>query len=239
MLSISQRAYVQVLREKGINSKLKNRYTLDEHYFDEIDTPNKAYFLGLIAADGFIGGNNFSIYSIDKEILNFFKKEIKFPGELTEGHGNFENSKTGFYLRFSSKQIVSSLKKHGIYTNKSLSFSEIPEISENLKRHFLRGYFDGYDSVSFSYRTYSNKYTYPRLTISIIGTNEFLLNFIEEANIKSFHINKSKTEKMKYLMITNKSDICNIYKLFYDDAELFLERKVKWINIYVPLIRND
>ena len=51
----------------------KRKYNLDEHYFDKIDTPNKAYILGLLFADG----NNslvkstirISLQESDKDIL--------------------------------------------------------------------------------------------------------------------------------------------------------------------------
>ena len=34
------------------------RYTADFHYFDNIDTPEKAYWLGFIWADGYIAKRN-------------------------------------------------------------------------------------------------------------------------------------------------------------------------------------
>ena len=57
--NVSERAFSRVLKENNINTKLKNRYIIkNEHYFDNIDTETKAYFLGLLFADGYVGSNN-------------------------------------------------------------------------------------------------------------------------------------------------------------------------------------
>ena len=239
MFNVSKRAFAKVFKSENINTRLKNRYTLDEHYFDTIDTPTKAYFLGLIAADGFVGElNNFAIYSIDKSILLEFKNKLNFSGDLTVGHGNFENSKNGYYLRFSSKQIVESLNKLGISTNKSLTFDKMPDIKDEYKKDFIRGYFDGDGSATFGYRTYDNKYTYPRLSILIMGVEGLLLEMAEILNLKSFYIQKSKTPEIKVLRINNKEDLIKIYHIFYDDADVYLERKRDKIEKYMCAINQ-
>lgn len=239
MFNVSKMAFAKIFKEANINTRLKNRYTLNEHYFDLIDTPTKAYFLGLIAADGFVGeSNNFAIYSIDKSILIDFKKELSFSGDLTVGCGNFKNSKNGYYLRFSSKQIVESLNKLGITTKKSLTFDKIPNIKEEYKKDFIRGYFDGDGSVTFGYRTYKNKYTYPRLSILIMGVEDLLLEIAKTLNLKSFYIQKSKTPEIKILRINNKQDLIKIYHIFYDDAETYLKRKRDKIEEYMCAINQ-
>jgi hypothetical protein len=42
LLEVSGRSVAKVLAEFGVNTKRKNRYTLNENYFDRIDTPVKA-----------------------------------------------------------------------------------------------------------------------------------------------------------------------------------------------------
>jgi hypothetical protein len=46
-----------VLRRNNMETRdpaqVARRYTLNEGYFDEIDTADKAYFLGLLYADGY------------------------------------------------------------------------------------------------------------------------------------------------------------------------------------------
>ena len=46
-----------ILTKNGIAktvSEARRKYKINEHYFDTIDTPNKAYVLGFLYADGFL-----------------------------------------------------------------------------------------------------------------------------------------------------------------------------------------
>ncbi|MEM1169631.1 MAG: hypothetical protein AAGJ08_11280 [Cyanobacteria bacterium P01_H01_bin.35] len=61
-LSVSKRSVPRVLEEVGINTKRKNRYSLDEACFDTIDSQKKAYLLGLMAADGCVTSTNYVVY---------------------------------------------------------------------------------------------------------------------------------------------------------------------------------
>jgi predicted DNA-binding protein YlxM (UPF0122 family) len=96
-LKVSKRSVSRVLVEFGINTKLKNRYTLNENYFDNIDTQEKAYILGFIYADGFVGGiehNNIVISVNDKQILDDIANEFQFTGNIRKTKkGGFENSR--------------------------------------------------------------------------------------------------------------------------------------------------
>lgn len=235
---ISDRAFKTVLKEYKIQSKRKNRYTLNENYFDEIDTERKAYILGLIYADGFVGDekyNNIVISINDKELLEDIKKEIDFTGEIRKTKkGGFKNSKEGYSLNFSSLKIASSLRDKGLYPNKSLTLDKMPELKEDLKRHFLRGYFDGDGSISISRNSSiakGKRYTYYQLLFTIIGTKPMLENIISTFDINSFNISQSKTPEMFYLKVKSKREINNIYNLMYIGATIYLKRKYEiWFN---------
>ena len=59
----------------------RRKYQLDECYFDEIDTPNKAYILGFLCADGTNnrdkGTVSMTLEEGDFDILEKIRKEIK------------------------------------------------------------------------------------------------------------------------------------------------------------------
>ena len=44
------------------------KYFFDEGFFNKIVSEEKAYFLGWIASDGYIGENNFSLYINKKDV---------------------------------------------------------------------------------------------------------------------------------------------------------------------------
>lgn len=242
-LNISDRAVRRVLKEEGINTRLKNRYILDENYFDCIDKESKAYILGFIYADGFVGDekfNNIVIAVNDLEILEFIAKEFKFTGNIRKTKkGGFENSKCGYSLNFSSKIMASRLREIGLYPNKSLTIDTLPQIDKKLVRHFIRGYFDGDGSIVLSHNTsyYKTidgviKYIYPTYCFMILGTKGFLEEIIKEAEFNYAKIHNTKSEKIKCIKINAKKEFNNIFKYLYDNSTIKLERKYnKWNEI--------
>lgn len=242
-LNISDRAVRRVLKEEGINTRLKNRYILDENYFDCIDTESKAYILGFIYADGFVGDekfNNIVIAVNDLEILEFIAKEFKFTGNIRKTKkGGFENSKCGYSLNFSSKIMASRLREIGLYPNKSLTIDTLPQIDKKLVRHFIRGYFDGDGSIVLShnnsyYKAIDGviKYIYPTYCFMILGTKGFLEEIIKEAEFNYAKIHNTKSEKIKCIKINAKKEFNNIFKYLYDNSTIKLQRKYnKWNEI--------
>ncbi|NME83013.1 hypothetical protein [Clostridium sp. SM-530-WT-3G] len=242
-INISRRAVSRVLREKGINTRLKNRYLLNDNYFNEIDTEAKAYILGFIYADGFVGDekyNNIVISINDYDILQWMAKEIEFTGTIRNTKkGGFENSKSGYSLNFSSKIMANRLREIGLYPNKSLTISELPKISNELMRHFVRGYFDGDGSILLSHNSsyYRNgnivkKYIYPTYNFSILGTENFLKSIAKEANFNYAKIRDTKTKEIKSLNICAKKEFDNIFNYLYLNSTIKLERKYnKWNEI--------
>lgn len=243
-LGLSKRCTMSIFKELGINSKRKNRYILNENYFDNIDTPEKSYILGLIYADGYVGSkkfNNLAITQNNKDILEQVKRELEFTGDIRKGNkGSFENSKEGYVLNFSSEQIAKKLRELGLYPGKSLTISQIPNIDKSLKRHFLRGYFDGDGSISSYIHTFTKSgknYSYHKGKMCIIATENMLKDFINTFNIEKYHISNSKTEQMKYIQIESKSELLKMYNLMYDECTICNKsKKEKWENLMSAII---
>ena len=89
-----------------VNSE-NRKYTVNHDYFEKIDTKDKAYFLGFMFADGnnFLKGIRLEIHSKDVEILNLFKKYIKYSGKIYNKK-RLRNKK----LYYSSKITINSFK---------------------------------------------------------------------------------------------------------------------------------
>ena len=88
LYDMSHKPVLSVLAQMGVprNWNSLRKYNINEHYFDNIDTPNKAYILGLLYADGY---NNTSINAIrlslqedDKQILEDISKELDYNAPL-------------------------------------------------------------------------------------------------------------------------------------------------------------
>ena len=100
----------EVILLATINSRKKNRYTVNESYFEKIDTERKAYWLGYLYADGFVGDEHyhnivFSQKESDRYIVEAFARDINFTGEIrigAPGRGTFKNGTPQAIVNFSS-----------------------------------------------------------------------------------------------------------------------------------------
>lgn len=239
-LEFSRRSICRVLKENNINTHRLKRYTLDEKYFDEIDTEDKAYILGLLFSDGFVGRkgeSNSIILSFSEDdlcILNIIKDKIKFTGNIRKdkNKNKYPSSKEMYVLNFSSFCMAESLRNLGMNNIKSRRKIAIPNIDNDLKRHFIRGYFDGDGSFGCykntrkcklsdgSYKTYE----YNKGKFSIILQDKFVKEFVELLP-GNFHIHKSKTKHMVYIEASSKESLRMIYEYLYKDSTIYLERK--------------
>lgn len=114
----------RVLNENHV--ELSNRrFFVDETYFDEIDSEEKAYWLGFIYADGYIrerkSGKSLEIKLAvkDKKHLELFREHLKSTHKITEGvnevryKGGISKSEICAIAIYSSK-IVESIKRQGV-----------------------------------------------------------------------------------------------------------------------------
>jgi hypothetical protein len=145
--------YILKKNNVKIRSSVKRTYSLNEYYFDKIDTIDKAYFLGLLFADGCNTGKGLKITLTedDKEILEKFIKSINYGGniKITQTEGGYESLKKTAILQICSKKISEDLIKHGCVKNKThlLKFPKIDVIYFN---HFIRGFFDGDGGININ-----------------------------------------------------------------------------------------
>lgn len=129
----------------------QNRPKFNKHIFDTIDTEEKAYWLGFIFADGYIGStpldpNKKSVYNFeislklsDLEHLEKFKQFISFEKDVV-----CDNYRCRIMI--ANKHFWNILNGYGCIPRKSLTL-QFPDKSifksSDLVRHFIRGYFDG------------------------------------------------------------------------------------------------
>jgi hypothetical protein len=147
MVGVCEHTIETFLRKKGI---IKGRRTLsvDESFFETIDSPSKAYILGLIYADGWnnIAGNRWGIQLTcsDEHILNSISKEINYSGTIKKLKPSCPNGKERSRLEVCSKKMCSDLLKLGVPQNKSLilDFNK-KNIADPFLKDFFRGVFDG------------------------------------------------------------------------------------------------
>lgn len=115
---------------------------LQENYFTEINSAEKAYLLGFLFADGNVYKNQLTleIQYRDIEILHLLQKELHSSNTISyRKRANTEMC----CCRICSEQIRKDLEKYGIVPDKTHQTKHLPEIPQMFLRDFLRGLVDG------------------------------------------------------------------------------------------------
>ena len=214
------------LKRNGIILRDRRTFYFDENFLDNIDSQEKAYFLGFLSADGFSFQNTvgIDIGIEDVCLLEKFKKNFNFPQKIEYTNRN------SVRIRFNSKNFVEKLKKYHIIPNKS-KFHKFPEIPKVYTRHFIRGYFDGDGSIG--HHKVQTEYGYRKdYIIKFIGTDLFcesLKDILKEGlNIdSSLQYIESKDKNYLYATISfgKKSALKKLFEYMYTESNIYLERK--------------
>jgi len=126
----------------GLARPRNNPCRVKRHFFQVIDTNEKAYWLGFLAADGtvYIGGRQHAVrldlQPRDLHWLTRFRDTIA-PGAKITQHGN-----RSYSVSIGSKEIYQDLVALGIGPRKSNTLGW-PNIPESFVIPFILGYFDG------------------------------------------------------------------------------------------------
>ena len=207
----------------------RREYNLNVHYFDEINTPNKAYILGLLYADGCNKRSKYqidlSLQECDKHILEDISKEIETdkPLQFKPYKDKNPNHKDQYKLSITNKHVSDVLCEIGMVNAKSLVL-EFPEsLNEELYPHFIRGYFDG-DGCLYLGKNGRNP------EVSIVSTIMFIekvKDILDEKLGISMKIKSQKQYKpvTKIGLITGRNKIALFLNWIYQDADLKLNRK--------------
>lgn len=234
----SQETVRKLLHRNGIETLLtchkeKNKHPRDSRFFEKIDSPEKAYWLGFLYADGYVENVGRYVVRInlqrdDADHLYKFLKAIK----ATNIEVKYTTKKAadkeyyGCYVSLSDKDMVNDLISKGCVPRKSLilSFPNEDIVPYNLLSHFIRGYSDGDGSLYTSLSKKSGKIIYGW---HILGTKKFLIgiqNYLglnrlkleDRGNYFSLNVSGAK------LLIETLS--C-IYNDSFSDIELTRKRK--------------
>lgn len=235
---VTHKVISRVLDLYGINrvGNGQRKYFLNEHYFDEIDTPEKAYILGFFYADG---SNNISKQTVsmslqeeDKNVLEQIRLNIGSERPLefldySNKHDFGYSYKNQYRLLIFSKCICNQLNNLGMTPNKSLTLEFPNWLNPELYSHFIRGYFDG-DGSYCAYYTKSQKFQ-PLLTFTSTESfckkiQEILIDKLDipGGNIYDASCNNGIT---KVLSISGAIQVKKILDWLYKDSTIFLQRK--------------
>lgn len=240
-VNVSTTSVRHLLRSKYPDCDLhytRRKYSVDENYFKVIDTERKAYFLGLMYADGCVMLKKGSLVAKitlaaqDNSVLKIFKEEIKTNYPFFEYKRSKLNSnwKDVTEFRIGNPHFTKNLINSGCGFKKSqkLEFPSVKILPLELRSHFIRGYFDGDGSICI------NKVK-NRKVVRFEGTLEFLTelqkHFVEVLNSPFTRIQKRHKDRPSnaytlqyYGNVANQN--CKVFfDYLYKDSTVYLERK--------------
>lgn len=243
----SHQPILKALKKMGVErtpGKFNRKYNLNENYFDVVDTPNKAYILGLLYADG---SNNISKSTIsislqeeDGYLLEAIRNEIQSDKPLeyldySNKHDYGYKYKNQYRLLLFSSHMCNALNDIGMIQNKSLKL-EFPKLRRNLYSHFIRGYFDGDGSLCVRH-TKDGKFRSLTTITSTEGFCRCAQQIIKESvNIPCGNIYDASCKNgiTRVLSISGRTQNQLFYEWLYKDADLYLQRKRDKVNdLYV------
>jgi LAGLIDADG-like domain len=208
-----------ILKRNNINKLKKSRLNMSRlalniDYFKEINSNDKAYWLGFICADGNINktNNKVSLTSKDLEVIEGFKEAICSEHKISKRETfdkRTSKTYTGYSIQIGNEIFTQNLINLGVTSNKT-NVLEFPKIEEKYYSYFIAGLFDGDGSISWAGK--NKNY----LKINLISTKE-ILNFIGQYILKIFDIKPIYCSRVT----ENKSNVWKMY--LYSDAHKFLE----------------
>lgn len=240
LLKINEKIIRNLFIELGLPKRPREifkKYSMNEKYFEVIDTPDKAYFLGLLFADGDMSEKrsyttSLSLVEGDKYILETFKKYLQCTNPIKFCERQKESWQDSYRLRICRKKVYNNLLDLNLSPQKSLTAEFPPDgaIPTNLISHFVRGYFDGDGHIQKT--KFSNRGLIDICLSLPFGKKlqEILKNVL---NIPS----TLKQEKIYHLQIYGRNNVLEfLYWMYKDCNELKLTRKyekyIKLISYY-------
>lgn len=220
-------------QKDGISLKKKPRfrtqrkYEVNHDFFSKIDEQKKAYWLGVLWADGNIHYRNgqytvnIGVQKSDKEWLQDFKTDLNtnYPIKKKKGQDHVE-------LHITSQSLFKDLEQYGIVPRKTYKNMKPPKLDDSLYLHFIRGIFDGDGTIVRGKRP--NRPSF-HLHVSITNSEKicyFISNFLERKNDIKGSVFPIKHSAVSFTWsLSGRLQIKTFGELIYENANRFLERK--------------
>ena len=232
LLKVPYSTIIDTLKKHNIILRKRIRkYTLNENYFDIINSEDKAYFLGLLYADGNVVKNkdgyriSIGLQERDSYILDKFAHYCNFNGPILFVKKATERHQNQKLLQIYSKDLYSGARTQGLHDNKTFTL-KFPTIDTQYIKHFIRGYFDG-DGCVFI-KKYKNQTS---TSVQFLGTYD-MCHSIKDILSKTLNLRSntkilSKKTIFKYT-VNDRKDLLKIFKFLYENiGDCYFTRKLE------------
>jgi hypothetical protein len=239
---VTAHAVLGLLERRGIERRqptiAQRRYVCNHAFFSSIETEEQAYWLGFLAADGYIAsgkGNNQAVAVMvamqDKDHLYRLRQALQSTHPVKEYLYPYQEF-VKLFIR--SQQLTADLAKYGIVGNKTFTLPW-PDLPDDLLRHFMRGYIDGDGGF---YTAEDHRYPSKNVFFSVTsneqfleGMQRFLMSSLGLAKTK--HTHRRKESSIFTLRYFGRPQVQRIVTWLYEGARVYLPRKYMKIMSYL------
>lgn len=214
---------------------IKSKYIYDHAFFKNITTEEQAYWCGFIMADGCVSINEktnscelcIKLQAKDAEHLQKFNLALhgNIPVKVFEEYSILPGAATPVIsqqcqIRLYSEEMVHDLDKYGVVPNKSLIKKFPHNIPADLMRHYIRGYFDGNGSLTFTQKS--------RRCTFYTGSYDFAIalhDYINQNVCKTSSVYKNPETNCYIFYCSSYSSMYLLLNFLYKESNIKLNRK--------------
>jgi hypothetical protein len=233
--NVSATAINGLLTRRGIiirpQAEAQRRFLCDHTFFSSIDTEEKAYWLGFIAADGYISpvkdGKNALVVVLapeDRDHLYRLRNSLQSTHPVKEYNYSYKQL-VKLFIR--SEQITCDLARYSIVPAKT--FTHVwPNLPDDLLIHFVRGYVDG--DGGFHRTVDHRRPNKPNFTFEITSNRPFL-EACQRFLMRTCDLPQTKFDQRRppvpifTMRYGGNLQVTRIGKVLYEHATICLPRK--------------
>ena len=221
---LDKTSILAALRRQGVGQRSpaeRNRlYAVDEHAFDTI-TEEAAYWWGFLYADGSVNKRSviLSLKWDDLDHVEKFKEFMKSEAPIKKyGHKLGCDIHYACYIGITSQHLANRMTELGIVPHRTRFDCVKDNLSQDMIRHWIRGFFDGDGTVYNSGG---------RFCVGFMGSLEVIewirgcIPFVD----KNKRIHKHSISNVFYLIFSGNNISRKITDYLYSGQTLYMDRK--------------
>ena len=236
---LSHPTVTKILKDIPRYSKAKlNNPNANERFFKNIDSEEKAYFLGLLISDGNVfkdsTGRQASISITldlnDEYILQKFKEVLNVNTSISkDGRGCGQ-------IAIRSNLMADDLKQYGVVPRKSY-ITYLPKINDIYMSHLIRGILDGDGSILAKPSPKQDGHNRYLHSISFCGSHQLMEDIAKylynNLQLKQpIQVYDYQDKNLSDIHIQNYEDMEKVGDWLYKDATIYLVRKNNIYNLF-------
>ncbi len=196
----------------------------NESIFANIDTQEKAYWLGILITDSYISDTRkkcepqIGLQMVDGELLEKFREFLGSDNPVLKLATRSVNHQPMYRVTVSSQRMASDLSKYGVVPRKS-HLTYLPILNQHLMPDLIRGILDGDGTLSHRHDG--------GLIIGFCGSERLITELriwlISKLSISDNRLHRN--ESISFIQWSHLPDVKKIVRYLYKNAPIYMERK--------------